>query len=253
VDLVGGFAPAEHGVDQPHQAGPVIEKGGYPMNVLASLIKQGQRKFVVLALAGGVAASGTMVYTASNAAFNATTDNPTNAWSTGSVLLTDDDSSSARFTISNIISGSGTLSGTKCIRVDYDGTSASTVKLYATAITNAAAGAGAEKLGDYINIKVEQGTGGATFAEGAGHTCASDFTIDDATDGVVFDNTLTSFASHTNFAGGLAAGGAQAWAPNDPSAYKVYRFTWDASALPDNTYVQGKTFQCTFTWQAKSS
>ena len=222
------------------------------MNLMASLIRQGQRKFAVLALAGGVAASGTMVYTASSAAFNATTDNPTNSWATGSVLLHDDDLGAARFTVTNIISGSGTLTGTKCIRVDYDGTTATSgLKLYATAVTNPAAGSGAEKLGDYITLKIEQGTGGATYAEGAGHTCASDFTIDDATDGVVFDNTLPSFATHTSYAGGLTAANASTWTPSAPS-YKVYRITWDATALPDNTYVQGKTLQCTFTWQAKS-
>jgi hypothetical protein len=227
------------------------------MNVLASLIKQGQRKFAVVALAGGVAASGTMVYSASNAAFNATTSNPTNAWSTGQVVLTDDDSSGAMFTLTGADAVTPGESGVKCIRVDYDGSMPAPVMIYAASITDdATTGAQAgHTIGEYINLKVEQGTQAASSSPDFTHDadCADNakFTIDDAADGIVWNGSLANFKTHTNYAGGLSAGNAQAWAPDDTTDYKIYRFTWNTTAMPDSLGVQNKNFVCTVTWQAR--
>jgi hypothetical protein len=236
------------------------------MNILASLLKLGQRRFVVLALAGGIAASGTMVWTASTAAFTASTANPTNTWTTASVLLHDDDTGSAMF---NMTAGNGGLlvggaqTGSRCIRVTYDGTVSSTVKLFVTAgftnpATNATNDPALAKLGDYIHLTVEQGTqaGGGAWAGGAGG-CAG-FVKDDnagADPGdeiVVNDMTLTAFAAaHTTHANGAEAVGG-VWTPTAAAQSRVFRFTWDSDDLPDNEYVQGKTFIGGFTWQAKS-
>src|SRR4051812_44560547 len=72
----------------------------------------------------GLIASGALVWNASYAAFTATTVNPGNSWSTGSVALSDSQggsSSGATGTAlwsgqTNLIPGS---TGTKCIKVTY--------------------------------------------------------------------------------------------------------------------------------------
>jgi hypothetical protein len=238
------------------------------MNVLASLIKQGQRKFAVIALAGGVAASGTMVYTASSAAFTASTDNPTNNWVTGSVVLSDDDSNGAMFNIdgtggtAKLVSSAGgggsVLTGVKCIKVTYTGDQTAAVKFHVAAgFTNPATTDGGNptaKLGDYINLKVEQGTG-SDFSESAAN-CTTNFVSDAASgpggDGVWFDNNLTNFTTtRTNYGNGAPASGT-GWSPTASGQSRVYKITWDATALPDAQRVMGKTFTCTFTWSAKS-
>jgi hypothetical protein len=228
------------------------------MNVLASLIKQGQRKFAIVALAGGVAASGTMVYSASNAAFNATTSNPTNAWTTGSVVLTDDDSNGAMFTLTGADAVTPGETGVKCIRVDYDGNLPAPVKIFAAAVTDEAT-TGAEAghtIGEYINLKVEQGTalsGTPNFATDADCTDDLKFGIDHAVNGIVFNGPLSTFKAATNYTNGLTAGGGLAWAPDDTTDYKVYRFTWNTTAMPDDVGVQDKDFVCTVTWQARGA
>jgi hypothetical protein len=235
------------------------------MNAMASLIKLGQRRFVAIAIASGVAVSGSMIYTASNAAFTASTDNGTNNWNTGSVLLEDDDSNGARFTINNMVSNAGgggtTLTGAKCIVVTYQGGLTANVKFRvgagsANPSTDDAVVTTGTKLGDYINLKVEQGTGAATFLGDAGHECGTEFTPDTdgpAGDGVLFNGSLTSFVStHTNFANAAPASGTK-WTPTAAGQAKVYRLTWNATALPDRVGVMGKAFTCSFVWEAKSA
>ena len=69
-----------------------------------------------------VLASGGLVWQSSYSAFSATTSNPTNNWSAGTVALSDDDSNTAMFTASNLKPGA---TGTKCIAVTSTGSRAS--------------------------------------------------------------------------------------------------------------------------------
>jgi hypothetical protein len=233
------------------------------MNALARL-RLGPRNLGVIAIAAGVAFGGSMVYTASNAAFTATTDNANNNWNSGSVVLSDDALGAARFTVNNMIpnvgGGGTTLTGNKCIVVTYSGATPVDVKFRVGASsnpdTNDTVVTSGSKLGDYINLKVEEGGGTATFANsGNGCSTAGEFTADTAgpgSDGVLFNGTMTTFVNtHTTFANAAPASGTT-WHPTG-SATKVYKLTWDATSLPDRAGVMAKAFTCTFVWEAKSA
>src|SRR3546814_3318869 len=64
-----------------------------------------------------IVAAGALVYQASYAAFTGQTRNSGNAWSTGSVNLTDDDSGAARFQVANMLPAQ---TDTQCIKVTAD-------------------------------------------------------------------------------------------------------------------------------------
>jgi hypothetical protein len=173
--------------------------------------------------------SGAIVWQSSYAAFSATTSNPTNNWSAGTVALTDDDSNTALFTAANLKPGA---TGVKCIAVTSTGTLPSAVKLYGTsyATTNG--------LADSINLKVEQGTG-ATNSSCAGFTGAS----------TLFDAALSSFGTtKTSFATGVGS-----WSPvGGTTETRSYRVTYTLSATTPDT-AQGGTAAVGFTWESQNS
>ncbi len=183
------------------------------------------------AVPAALLASGAIVAQASYSAYSATTVNPTSNWTSGTVNLSDDDSSSALFSAANLKPGA---TGAKCIAVTSTGSLASAVKLYGTnySTTNALAGS--------INLKVEQGTGGS-FGSCTGFTAQS-------SNGTLFNDTLTNFAAKTNFSNGLGD-----WTPTGSgSETKVYKFTYTLSAsAPDST--QGGTAAIGLTWEAQNS
>jgi hypothetical protein len=185
------------------------------------------------ALAAGVLASGAIVWQASYSAFSATTSNPTNNWSAGTVALSDDDSSVAMFTATNLKPGS---TGQKCIAVTSTGSLASAVKLYGTSYTTTNA------LASSLNLTVTQGTGGGFSAGCSGFTALG-------TGSSVYSGTVAGFAgSATSFATGLGS-----WAPTGTgSETRVFQFTYTLDAATPNT-AQGGTAAVGFTWEAQNS
>ena len=169
---------------------------------------------------------GALVVVGSRAAFSATTDNTSNAWSAGTVVLADDDSASAMFNATNMKPGT---TSTKCITVTYSGTlSPADIKLYGTV-----AGTG---LATYLNTTVEIGTGGS-FASCTGFVLGS----------TLYTGTLATFGStYTNWASGLAN-----WTTSSTPQSKTLRFTTTLDAAAPNT-AQGKTASATFTWEAQN-
>lgn len=186
----------------------------------------------VLAVPAALVAAGVIVSTASYSAFSATTTNPTNNWSAGSVALTDDDANTAMFTAANLKPGS---TGTNCIAVTSTGSLASTVKLYGTtpATTNA--------LASYINLSVVQGTGG-----GAGSCSGFSALTSNAT---VYSGTVAGLGTTaTNFANGLGT-----WAPTGTaSETRVFQVTYTLSSTTPNT-AQSGTASLGLTWEAQNS
>lgn len=90
-----------------------------------------------------------LVVTHSEAAFSATTVNTANSFSTGSVVLTDDDLGSAMFSAAPVSPGAPAVS---CIVVTYEGTLVpADVRLY---------GSSAGALAPYLDTTIEVGTGG---------------------------------------------------------------------------------------------
>ena len=181
------------------------------------------------AVPAALLASGGLVWSASYSAFSATTSNPTNNWTAGTVALSDNDSETALFTATNLKPGA---TAARCITVTSSGSLASTVKLYGTdyATTN--------NLAANLNLKVEEGSG-STGADCAGFTAAGS---------AIFDGTLTSFATtKTSF-----ATGAGTWAPAAGTQTKSYRVTYALSAnTPDSA--QGGTARVGLTWEAQNS
>jgi hypothetical protein len=174
-----------------------------------------------------VMVSGGLVWQSSYSAFSATTASPTNNWTAGSVALADDDSNSAMFNAGNLKPGS---TGSKCIVVTSSGSLASTVKLYGTSHTTT------KSLSDYLNLKVEEGTGGS-FSNCSGFSASS----------TIFDGTATSFAGKTDFASGIGS-----WAPAGGTVTKTYKVTYTLSGSTPDT-AQGGTTALAFTWESQNS
>ena len=167
-------------------------------------------------------ASAGLVWQASYSAFSATTTNASNNWATASVTLTDDDANSAMFNATGLQGGS---TGSKCIVVTYGSASPATVKLYGTATGT---------LGSYLDITIEEGSGG-TFADCTGFTSG----------GTIFTGTLAGFATgSSSFATGVGT-----FAPTGSGQSKTYKITYTVQS--DNA-AQGTSASATFTWEAQS-
>jgi len=190
------------------------------------------RMIGVGALVAGVIGSAAAVWQASYSAFSATTSNPTNNWSAGTVVLSDDDNNTAMFSATNLKPGS---TGTKCIAVTSTGSLASAVKLYGTtpATTNG--------LSSSINLTIVQGTGGG-FGSCTGFTALG-------TGSSVYSGTLAAFGSSAiSYATGLGA-----WAPTGTgSETRVFQFTYTLDPAAPNS-VQGGTASIGFTWEAQNT
>lgn len=174
-------------------------------------------------IVAGIAVGG-----ASYSAFSATTSNPTNNWSAGTVALSDDDQNTALFTASNLKPGS---TDTKDIVVTSTGSLASTVKLYGTAAATT------NGLSSYVDLTITEGTGtGASFAPLS-------------TGSSVYTGTLADFGTtRTNFANGLTT-----WTTTGAaSESRTFRIAYTIDAGTPNT-AQGGTAALGFTWEAQNN
>ena len=173
-------------------------------------------------------ASGLLVWQSSYAAFSSTTSNPTNNWTAGTVALSDDDSNTAMFTAATLKPGA---TGEKCIVVTSSGNLASTVKLYATAYSTTAA------LGSYVDLVIQEGSGGS-FSSCTGFTSAA----------TNFTGTLAAFAAaNTNFGNGLSS-----WAPAPGTVTRTFRIAYTINTSAPNS-AQGGTAAAGLTWEAQNS
>jgi hypothetical protein len=166
------------------------------------------------------------VWQASYSTFSATTSNPSNNWSVGTVALSDDDSGAAMFNATNLKPGA---SGSNCIKVSYTGNLAAAVKLYSANESQT------KSLDQYLDLTITEGTGGG-FSGCSGFTSGSS----------VYSGTLKAFKSKSSFATGVGD-----WAPTS-SADKTFKFDYTVdSGIPDSS--QGGTAQVDFTWEAQNS
>jgi hypothetical protein len=188
-------------------------------------------KLAVVPLA--LVASGLVVSQASYSAYSDTTTNPTNSWTSGTVALADDDSSTALFTATNLKPGS---TGEKCIVVTSTGSLPAVVKLYGTGSATTKA------LSSSLNLTITQGSGGS-FGSCTGFTPAS-------TASSVYSGTVAGFASAaTGYASGVGS-----WTTTGGSTAesRTYRVSYTlADNAPDST--QGGTASLGYTWEAQNS
>ena len=178
------------------------------------------RGLAVLASLGFVSI---LVVTSSRAAFVDTTDNATNTFSAGDVVLDDDDAGGVAFNVANMAPGD---SRTRCIEVTYTGSLTADIHLYGTV--------GGTGLADYLDVNVAIGSGGS-FASCAGFSATS----------TLFTGTLADFgAAHTDYGSGL--GGLNG--ATDPTS-RTYRIT---VTLEDDNAAQAKSATAGFTWEAQN-
>lgn len=168
-----------------------------------------------------------LIVRTSASAFSDTTDNTTNQFTAGDVILVDDDLTAAMFTIGNM---KPTDSQTECITITYQGSLDASVKLYG-ALT---AGDG---LDDYLDLTVNRGTGGS-FGDCTGFVSLE----------VVYSGTLDGFvAAHSSFGTGAGTWAPTGGAPDDDMTYQF------VVTLQDDNAAQGLTTTATFTWEAQNT
>lgn len=176
-----------------------------------------------LAMVASLAFVSVLIMTSSRAAFVDTTDNTSNQFSAGTVVLTDDDAGSVLFNVNNL---APTQTRTNCIKVDYTGSLAANVHLY---------GAASGTLAPYLNVVIEVGAGG-TYNNCTGFTPGS----------TLYSGTLSAFAaSRTNYLNGLAG-----WNGATNPSSRTYRI---AVTLQDDNAAQGLSASADFTWEAQNT
>lgn len=170
--------------------------------------------------------------------FTGVSQNPGNSWSTGTVVLGDNDSGSGSvLTLADAAVGA-TSNG--CVQVSYTGSVAATVRLYASAT-----GSG---LDSYLAMTITRGT----VSSGAFPSCAG-FTADTATyaaaNGVMYSGTLAGFvSSYPSYASGLVdptSAAPATWTTGTTRAYKI--------AVTVQSGGEAKNTTPTFWWEARDS
>jgi hypothetical protein len=151
-----------------------------------------------------------------------------NGWQAATVAVSDDDVNTAAFTASGLRPGNVAV---RCVTVTYAGDVAADVRLYATPGTYGGT------LGPYVDLLVEEGTGGS-FADCSAFTRTS----------VLHDGTLAAFAAHADYASGVGT-----FAPGAAGAQRVYRFTYALREDAGAVGLAGLTATLGFTWQARAS
>lgn len=176
-----------------------------------------------IAMVASLAFVSVLVMTSSRAAFVDTTDNTSNQFSAGTVVLNDDDAGSVLFNVNNL---APTENRTNCITVSYTGSLAANVHLY---------GAASGSLAQYLDVVIDVGTGGS-YNNCTGFTSGS----------TLYTGTLANFAAtRTNFVNGLAG-----WNGATNPSSRTYRIS---VTLQDNNAAQGLSATADFTWEAQNT
>lgn len=206
------------------------------------------RKRAVRAVApvAGLLAAGLLVWQGSYAAFSATTDNTDDAWSTGTMALTNNGggtafagSTTALFTEDDLNFGDF---AEKCITVESNGSLGGDLALYRGTVTGAAAnGDPSVVLGNQLRLTVDA----APLASATDNVAADCTGFPALATTVVNDVTLNAFPS--------AYGPAAKVAVSDGATTRVaYRISWTlqstGSALTDNP-LQGYSVVADLNWE----
>lgn len=199
------------------------------------LDQQDTRKRKLFLTASVVSLAAGLALFATSAAFTATTENNGNRIEAGSVAISDSDAGTGvLYNALNQAPGSANGPVAKCIRVNYTGSLATSVKLYRGAVTNGAA----------FRLKVERGSGITT--PGSDMNCTG-FTASST----AFDANLDTFP--TTYAGGIDGKAAGApWAANDTVDYRYTIYTLDDST-PNAHTSKLDSGTHSYTWEAQSN
>lgn len=199
----------------------------------------GARLLAVAALPVALVATAGIVSASSYSVFTSTSNSPSNSFSAGSVVLTNDSSGSqsatgtALYSATNITPTSPAV--VKCVTVQSTGSVPSTVRFYTGSVTNTPA---ANTLAQYLKVQVEIGTAGSTCA---GFTPSSSI--------VPSGTTLSTLETFTSFANSKDT----TWAPvGGTTETRAFRFTVTPDSTMPNT-LQGASTGVAFVWEADNS
>jgi hypothetical protein len=207
------------------------------------------RKRAVRAVApvAGLLAAGLLVWQGSYAAFSATTDNTNDAWSTGTMALTNNGggttyagSTSALFTETELNFGD---SAEKCITVESNGSLGGNLALFRGTVTGALAnGDPSTVLGDQLRLSVTAAPL-ATATDNVAADCTGFPTTSVTT--LATNATLNSFPSSYGTAPSVVVA-------DGATSRVAYRIAWTllstGSALTDNP-LQGSSVQANLNWE----
>ncbi|MEV4637396.1 hypothetical protein AB0J80_08600 [Actinoplanes sp. NPDC049548] len=198
--------------------------------------------------------SGFVVYEASSADFVTSAENPNNSFTTGALELTDNDSDSALFSVSNLIPGA---SGSSCITVTYDGTVAPSapVQLYVkTGDATDTPGSGGGGATPNINWSIETATGAGVFGSGASCTGLAGTPIfgNTADTTITAGRMLSDFVAKNAYDPSGVTSVSSGWLPPaNVASTKVFRFTYKlATNTPSSA--MGATVDLKITWEGHS-
>ncbi|HEX8086110.1 MAG TPA: SipW-dependent-type signal peptide-containing protein [Solirubrobacteraceae bacterium] len=183
------------------------------------------RSLLAIGAAGALAGFGTF------SAFSSSTENPGNKIEAGTVVLSDNDSGSALYSVTGAKAGDTV---DRCITVAYSGDLAADVKLYLPDAVG--------PLAQYVDMTVTAGTDASpSFGDCTG------FVADGA---AVYTGTLNGFrTAHSSWANGLAynPGGDTKWDGGDAVTFRVQL------TLQNDNNAQGKvTGDHRLMWEARN-
>jgi hypothetical protein len=178
--------------------------------------------------------AGGMVWQGSQAAFTASTRNAGNSWSTGNVVLTNNDLGAAAFHVENIVPGQ---TGQKCIVVTSQSNVPGEVRAYMQNLVPA------RGLENRIIFDLEQGTGGS-FNSCTGFTPTSN---------IVPELPLSTLAAQER---DFATGGSPWQTAGTPGETQSYRGTWrfDTTGMTQDEInsLQGARVTIDLVWELQS-
>jgi hypothetical protein len=200
--------------------------------------KRRRRALRAAAPVAGLLAAGLLVWQGSYAAFSATTADNTNAWTSGSLVLTNNGggatySGTTTATFNEVALKPGSV-GSKCITVKSTGTAAGALKMYESALADSA-----PSLGAQIQLTVD-----AAVVPGDITSNCTGFPVSGLTS-VSTSTPLTTFP--TTYV--AAAGPVAVAAGTVLTAYRVsWTFATTGTTAGDNA-LQSKTVTAGFTWE----
>ena len=164
------------------------------------------------------------------AALSGTTANSGNAFSAGTVALTDNDGGSTpMFTFTNQRPG---VVANSCIKVTYSGSLSATVKLYASV---------SGTLAPYLNVTVTRGTDLTPSFSSCSTFTPDALDYNGLGNGVLFSGTLSSFP--TSYAAAISDPSAS-WTSGSTASYRF------SVQIADINAAQGLSASSAFTWEA---
>jgi hypothetical protein len=170
------------------------------------------------------------------AAFKAVLSNSGNSYAAGSVALSDNDSGTAMFT--TLTSAKPNDSETSCIRVRFDGSLDSTVRLYGTI---------SGPLAPYLTLTVTRGTDSNPVFDNCSTFTADATNYIGSGNGVIYSGALDTFP--TSYASGIVdptSGSPETWSQNEVHIYKF------VVTVGSNSAGQGQSASAGFTWEARN-